>query len=59
MRPESVSDLHKGSKSLILLLPALYKLQSKRLVTAEGSYCPLDLLLFCSAELQANTTEFS
>lgn len=50
---KSASDLHEGSESLILLLPALYKLQSEGLVTAEGSYCPLDLLLLCSAELQS------
>lgn len=54
-----MSDLHKGSESLILFLPALYKLQSEGLVTAEGSHCTFDLLFFCSAELQAGNAVYS
>lgn len=47
------SYLYEGGKTLVLLLSALYQLQGKGLVTAEGPDRPLDLLLLGAAELQA------
>lgn len=44
--------MHEGKEALVLLLPALDKLQSEGLVTAESAYCMHHLFLLFSAELE-------